>query len=152
MKIALLVVLLSVALAFGQISTKTYPAYHMAQELLDGLVDADGVTTDAIQLGQYTNITLYLTGDTTGASVDSANQSDSCLTIYYQVKDQLRGTWTTAVRIDTVDRAFINVAGTVLNVMTFVSPTTLPAADYTRFVASAGVGDSLNLTLDYGGN
>ncbi len=96
-------------------------------------------------------VTLWLLGDTTGASVDLAQQSDSNLTVNLQLKNKDINVWggyyseTTLnkTKLDTVDRAYINVAGTAAPYMILAAETAWATADSARFNFQIGTDDSL---------
>jgi len=106
------------------------------------------------------NTTIFIKGDTTAAStgvVKVANRSDSCLTLGFQLRDTNLG-WGTLytsatnnyTRIDTVDRAYVNVGGTVIKYLDLGAVTGYALADSARLWFSIGTGDSLLLNLEVG--
>jgi len=106
------------------------------------------------------NTTIFIKGDTTAAStgvVKVANRSDSCLTLGFQLKDTNLG-WGTLytsatnnyTRIDTVDRAYVNVGGTVIKYLDLGALASYALADSARLWFSIGTGDSLLLNLEVG--
>jgi len=157
-QVLMVLMVLSVSL-FGQVYT--IPQSHAAIQVYNAVLTGAtaGVSSSAFSPKDWAGVaTLFIKGDTTGASVVLANQSDSCLTIGLQLKAGSMG-WgrpydetTTYARIDTVARSLINTGGNVLylNLANKV-PDAWAWADSARFWMSIGTTDSLTLTLEVGG-
>ena len=167
-KLILVLLLLSFGLCFAQTPDVRVLPYQRDGEWLLGTAPTslDEVATDGLLVGalmaQYSTavstfgydgaVTLWFLMDTTGASVKAANQSDSCMTVWLQLKNKELNVWggyyseTTSgyTVLDTIDRAYINVAGTVCPYMILAEETSWAAADSARFGFVIGVSDSLN--------
>lgn len=167
MKTALLILLFSIA-AYAQGSTRTVPQYHHWERIMDNEwvgAKGDGTdTTDAFSPLWWEGVTtLFFQTDTTGGGA-----SDSCMTIFYQLKrkytypengvvDEDWGGWygdataVTRTKIDTVARSYSNRNGVF-----FIDPAGVMSSgwawgDSMRFILKIGTGDSLRVTVDVGG-
>jgi hypothetical protein len=167
-KFILMFLLLSIGLCLAQAPDVRVLPYQRDGEWVLGtkptgiLEDATNGLLIGVLTGQYSTavstfgydgaVTLWFLMDTTGASVKAANQSDSCMTVWLQLKNKELNVWggyyseTTSgyTVLDTIDRAYINVAGTVCPYMILAEETSWAAADSARFGFVIGVGDSLN--------
>lgn len=109
--------------------------------------------------------TVFFQGDTTGASVASGNQSDSCLTVGLAIKGNYNdgeavtslgwgayytSTSNTYTRLDSIDRHYVNVGGTVQRYMVLPEFTGYSYADSAKLWLGIGVGDSLTLKITVG--
>jgi len=170
MKKIILLVLLAVGLGFAQTSVWTSPQYHGWVEIFNGILNgADGCdTTTAISLQSWSGtLTLAIETDTTGASVEAANQSDSCLTVgmqfycasaniarwgsYYEDTDTYYGSIAEFTRIDTLGRAKVNRAAGVYFIDIQYEADQLAWADSIRFLLNIGATDSLKVVVSAGG-
>lgn len=135
-------------------TAKTSPAESHTNGLLVGSTSFQDGTPVCIE-GYDGAVLLWFLGDTTGASVASGNQSDSCLTVYMSLKNNEIGVWgglyseTTAgyTKLDTVDRAYINVAGTVAPYMVLANEDAWAHADSVKFSFQIGTSDSLYMKV-----
>ena len=172
MKNVLVVLLLTVVMAFGQVTVKAVPQSHdwikLYSESTGYLLvgdGGDGVDTSlAFSAKGWDGVAvLGLKSDTTGASAESAQQSDSCLTIFIQFKNNNLG-WgqyqndndsykslSGLTKLDTLDRAYLNVAGTVYRYFDIAAYTEWMWADSVRFLFAIGYADSLKLYPEAGG-
>lgn len=167
---AILVILLMVAVSFAQVNVRTVPQAHEFTSIFAGTVGAgaDGIdTTSAFSPKFWEGVsTLCIESDTTGASVDLAQQSDSCLTIgiqfycsetnaagwgaYYNNKDTAPGGVADFTTLDTLDRAYVNVA-TGRHFIDLAEFTEWIWADSVHFFLIIGNGDSLTVNAAIGG-
>lgn len=171
--ICFLFLVFSFSSLFSQATIKTRPETHTWQRIYDGILGAkgDGIdTTSAISIRDFKgSVTLWIKTDTTGAAQLTANKSDSCLTVWFQLKRYYKDPNTGVIyqdwgghyaetnlaksRIDTVARSKVNVAGANFYIQPAkdVSDGSWTWADSLRFILSIGVGDSLTTTVDVGG-
>ena len=159
---AFVFILLMTAYVFAQGTVKTRPESHDWKTVQDGwIVGATaGVNSSAFSPKQWFGVTtLFVKGDTTRAIAYSAtNQSDSALTIGYQLKNNNLG-WGTAWDSDsysalvTMTSARINQDGNSYYWINIPYETSQKWAwaDSARFVFIIGTSDSLNLRVDVGG-
>jgi len=172
MKNVLILMLVIVWAAFGQFSVKTVPSNHDWIKLYDEdtgylLVGdgGDGIDTSlAFSPKQWEGVaTLALKSDTTGVTVKAAGQSDSCLIIFIQFKNNNTG-WgsyqndndtykalSSLSKLDTLDRAYADVGGTVYRYFDLANYTEWLWADSIRFLFGIGYADSLKLYPEVGG-
>jgi len=161
----LMIFLLTVVFVFAQApDRRTYPMNWDAKYIFGsasayGVLGAngDGADTSSVISTKDFNgaIVLYFLGDTTGASVAGANQSDSCLTILMQGKNKELNVWgglyseTTSgyTKLDTVSRLYMNVAASTCPHLPLAEETAWCPHDSVRFIFQNGVGDSLNLKV-----
>jgi hypothetical protein len=170
-KLILLLILISAIMAFAQPAVKTVPNTHSFEKLYRESVGylllgdgADGVDTSlAVSARDFEgDMTLSWVSDTTGASVKAANKSDSSLTIgiqfknknydgmtndgwgpYYNDSDTYKGIVEYS-KLDTLDRAYVNVAQSVFRYVSLGRTfDDWALADSIRFIFFIGVGDSL---------
>ena len=163
-------VLMCVVLGFAQTQVATHPQYHGWVEVFNSTLNgADGCdTTTAISMQAWTGtLTLAIETDTTGASVASANQSDSCLTVgmqffcassnigrwgsYYEDTDTYYGSIAEFTRIDTLARSKVNRAAHVYFMDIQYEADQLAWADSIRFLLNIGATDSLKVVVSAGG-
>jgi len=101
---------------------------------------------------QWGAATIFIDPDTTAASA-SGTHSDSCATLFLQIKDKTLG-WTKYyddaanwTRLDSIDRAFINVGTSAtplrMNLTDVTSSKQWSTGDSARIGITIGVGDSL---------
>lgn len=170
MKNILLTLLLFWGFLFAQ--TRTIPQDHHWVRIYDGVLgkNGDADTSSAFSARQWRG-TLTLVCESDTGTVDVSGTSDSCLTIWMQLKRKyvypgnqvVDQDWMTyynssdaqKVRIDTVARSLVNGAGSVyyINIPVEQSSTGEWAwADSVRFIFGIGVGDSLGtFKADCGG-
>jgi len=157
-----------VGLGYGQAPDRRVLPYQRESEWVLGTaptglleVATDGVLVGSLT-GQYSSafstfgydgaVTVWFLMDTTGATVIGSNQSDSCMTVWLQLKNKEINIWggyysetTTAYTVlDTINRKFINVGGTIAPYLILPEETAWAVADSARFGFVIGVGDSLN--------
>jgi hypothetical protein len=152
----------------------TTPQSHDWNRIFNGTIGANGDgfdTTSAFSIKGWDGvITVIVETDTTGASVASGNQSDSCLTVFLQlhrkyvdagdqsVENDWMGYYSSTdvnkTRVDSIARSFVNAAGNTV----YMNPAAVLSsngewgwADSARFVLGIGVGDSLTGKIDVGG-
>ena len=172
MKVLLLLIVLIPALLFGQNHVTTKPQDHDWIKLYNESTGyllvgegADGIDTSlAFSAKKWEGVaTLYLYADTTAATSD-ATRSDSSLSVGVQFKNKKHG-WgciyndldthlgvTNFTKLDTIDRAYINVATPkhlYMNIGGFSS--TWMWSDSARFIFYIGTGDLLYLKPEIGG-
>ena len=161
MKKIFLVTMLSFIVCFGQWSDKGSIMLWQGITGNDGVIGRtnDGVDTTRAFYSQNLEgiITIFFDTDTTGASVASGNQSDSCITIWFQQYYRAAGggwakhynsTETYGAKIDTVSRAKAKTSSGDRQWMDFSSKSDdLSPADSMRFIIGIGVGDSLKLDI-----
>ena len=156
----LLFLLLFVSSALPQVSVKTVPNYNTEWIWGDGgtweTLCAANTTTNGFAIEKEEGaITIWFLSDTTDAAALGANQSDSCLTVNLQLYDTDVGGWggyygdftTNYSKLDTIDRAIVNVAHTNYYYMVLAEFTEWASADSGRLVLGIGVGDSLNIKV-----
>lgn len=169
------VIMLLFQFADAQPNVQTSPKPQAWLKIFDGTIGAggDGVdTTDAFPINKIGGVfTVFIKTDTTGASVELANQSDSCLTVALQLKHARTGNnaadsslgWgsyyndndsyksvSNISKLDTLDRAIVNVA-TGLKYMKLGEFDPWNWADSARLILYIGHGDSLKARLEAGG-
>lgn len=149
-------------------TVNTRPEAQGWERVFNGTVGANGDGLDTTAAWSARNVTgaltfLFIT-DTTDASVAGANQSDSCLTVFIQLKRKYwtgtaydedwvgfySGTDVTKTRLDSVARSIVNVGGAGF----YMEPAEFDGwawADSMRAILSIGVGDSLGVIMDVGG-
>lgn len=169
-RIALVLVLVFAAVLIIA-ATITVPQNHDWQRIFNGVVGANGDgldTTSAFSAKQWEGvITLAFATDTAGYDTP-----DGPLTVWMQIKrkyttpenqvvdqdwmpyyNNLDATDSTMSKVDTVSRALVNRTGEFyMNPAVILSSTGEWAwGDSVRFILQNGVGDSLGLILDVGG-
>ena len=156
MKKFLFLLLLSVGL-YAQQSVKTIPNMHNSFEAFNGVLvgSTAGTYSSSFLIGTSIGaFTVFVTGDTAGVTL-AANQSDSCLTVGFMIKDMVSNKWSTYYTstsnlytlIDTVNRAYINTDGSVTKHLTPAETTGWAVGDSAKLWLGIGVGDSLNLEV-----
>ena len=137
-------------------TARTSPAESHSNGLLVGGAAGTMQNGTVVSLEGYDGaVLLWFLGDTTGASVDAAQQSDSCLSVYMALKNNEIGVWgglysettTNYTLLDTIDRAYINVAGTVAPYMVLADEDAWAHADSVRFMFQIGTSDSLYIKV-----
>ena len=137
-------------------TARTSPAESHTNGLLDGGTYGSMQNGTVVSIEGYDGaVLLWFLGDTTAASVKSAGQSDSCLTVYMALKNNEIGVWggfysettTNYTKLDTIDRAYINVAGTVAPYMVLAKEDSWAHADSVRFMFGLGKNDSLYMKV-----
>ncbi len=170
-RLILILMLFSMGLSYGQapdvrvypysrdaefiIGTKASgPNESSANGLLIGSTARQNGTVVSLK-GYDGGVTLWFLGDTTGASVDLAQQSDSSLTVTLELKNKALNVWgglyseTTAgiTKLDTVERLYINTGGTSCPYMVLAKEDSWAVADSARFSFQIGTLDSLNIKI-----
>lgn len=158
--------LLLVGVLTAQNTVTTVPSTKYWTSVYSGTLSGMD-TTSAMQIYWFTGVlTMAIETDTTGASVNAANQSDSCLTIGYQLycgQSNIQSwgpyynnidTWTSVTnytKIDTVDRAYVNTGESVFFIDLQNEADQLCWADSVRFFIGIGATDSLKVNVSIGG-
>jgi len=165
MKGIIILLLLIPFLVYSQ-NVRTVPQDHDWTTIFNGTLGAgaDGIdTTSAFSPKQWKGVcTLAFETDTAGASIKSANQSDSSLTVGLQLKDKSLdwGCWygnittfkgvTNFSKVDTVARAIVNRTASYW-FFELGGQDAWQWADSARLIVYIGVGDSLDTRIDVGG-
>ena len=137
-------------------TARTSPAESHTNGLLVGQAAGGMQDGTAINIEGYDGaVLLWFLGDTTVAAEKSAQQSDSCLTVYMALWNNEIGVWgglysettTGYTKLDTVDRAYINTGGTVAPYMVLADESSWAHADSVKFMFQIGTSDSLYMKV-----
>ncbi len=149
-------------------ATKVTPQYHSWKRIFDNSwigANGDGTdTTAAFSTSEWNGtVVIHFETDTT-----AGGPSDSCLTVFYQIKrkyinpsngavDEDWSGWygdptsVTRTKIDTVARSYSNRNGTFWMAPAEISTIAWAPGDSMRFILKIGTGDSLRATIDVAG-
>lgn len=164
----ILFILLTFGTLFAQGNIATRPVLHASKWLFGNPADyavlganGDGIdTTLAFSIKGWQGATnIFFDGDTTDAdsAITAANNSDSCLVIGLQLYDIDLGwakfyssTATGYTVLDTINRAYVNAAGSTVLYFPLALEDSWAPADSARFILKIGVGDTLPFRLKVG--
>ena len=157
MKFIFIALILMIAIAFGQgpnvmSQPPTTDSYTLwSSSTITGSTTPSWCTVFPLDY-KWGSATLFLKTDTTDASVASGNQSDSCLTVFLQIKDKTLG-WSryyddtnAYTRLDSIARTIVNVGGTNIvrmNLADVTSNKQWTVGDSGRVGITIGTSDSL---------
>lgn len=169
MRVFLFLLLALTGLGFSQVPTvKTLPEQAGAGDISGGLStimdqDVGGSTTPVWSSSfpishMFGAVSIFVSADTTLATSNAENSdSDSCLTLFYQIKDNVHG-WTRYytdtigyTRIDSVARSIVNVGSAVPIRFNLANTTGWSPGDSCRIGVTLGTTDSLNILITYQG-
>lgn len=154
----LLFLLLLSGFVFAQITVKTIPNSRSSLTIMNNQTITGATTptwSDAFPISFMEGATtLFFNTDTT-ASTLAANLSDSCLTVFLQIKDNTIG-WTsyyndtnTYTRLDSIARSVVNTSGTHdfrINLPN-ISASAWSPGDSARVGITIGTGDKMFVTI-----
>lgn len=155
MKKWILILIALPALLWAQPRTTVMPNHQGSVEIMSQIVT--GATTpvwsDAFSIRNIEGATvLFFNTDTTDV-VREANESDSCMTVFLQIKDNDIG-WTryytdanAYTRLDSVNRDIVNTAGANDFRIHLAEFTAWGSGDSARVGVTIGTGDTLTVTI-----
>lgn len=153
----ILLFLIIPALSWAQVmSVKTVPNSRSSLTIMNAQTITGSTTptwSSAFPVTLMEGATALFFNCDTSTVVREANESDSCLTLFLQVKDNTIG-WTsyyndatTYTRLDTVARTIANTSGTHDFRVNLADFTAWGPGDSARVGITIGVGDTMSVTI-----